>query len=242
VRGSESGAGRPALRKIAAGVALLAGLGGCYPGEITNVSQTDVIVTAYDDDYDYASKRTFALPDTVVEVCDLVDPGDVPISCDDDSRIGYDHAFDPQYVSAVRSGLAGLGWTEIPLAEISETNRPDVVVLAMVAVNEWNAYSYYPWWGYWGWGGWWGAYPPGYGPGWGGYYPGYVTASTWEQGTLFVDMLDPALGDEADDRIPVVWTGAVNGVLSSSSTSNRDRAIDGIGQMFEQSAAYLQVP
>ncbi len=218
---------------------LLAGLTACYPGEISSVDQTDVVVTLYDEDFDYAGSRTFAIPDTVVEVCDLAnDPNDTPISCDEDSRIDYDHQFDQLYVDSVRASMLRLGYDEIPFEEISESNRPDVVMLAMVAVNEWTAYSYYPWYGYWGWWGGWGYYP-GYGPGWGGYYPGYITTTKWQQGTLFVDMIDAEGVDVGQEQVPTVWSGAVNGVLSSSATSNRDRALRGIGQMFTQSAAYL---
>lgn len=222
------------------GTILGAGLAACYPGDITNVAQTDVVATLYDQDYDYGTASTFAIPDTVVEVCDIDASGDLAISCDEESRISYDHANDDAIVARVRQNMVALGYTEIPLAEISGANRPDVVMVAMVEVNSWTAYSYYPWWGYWGWWPGWGYYAPIYGPGWGAYYPGYVTVTDWNQGTLMVDMVDPNGGDTTGKRIPSIWTGAVNGVLSSSTSSDLQRALDGIDQAFEQSA-YLEV-
>lgn len=217
-----------------------AGLAACYPGDITSVAHTDVVATLYGEEYDYGSASTFAIPDTVVEICDVAAPSDAPVICDEQSRIDYDHASDAAIVARIRQNMVALGYEEIPLAGISEANQPDVVLIAMVAVNRWTAYSYYPWWGYWGWWPGWGFYPPVYGPGWGGYYPGYVTVTSWNQGTVIVDMVDPFGGDSAAGRIPSIWTGTINGVLSSSTASNLQRALDGIDQAFEQSA-YLEV-
>jgi hypothetical protein len=220
-----------AVGAVAAAVAL-GGLAACYPGEPTSISQTQVVITAYDKDFDYSSQRTYAIPDTVVEVCDLEnpDPG-LPISCDD-NRIDYNHAYDSQLVARVVENMNALGYSRIPTDDVTEGNLPDVALITMVSVNEWTSYTYWGCGGYWGW---WGWYPPGYGC----WYPGYISTTTWEQGTLFVDMLDPS--GISEERVPSVWTGAINAVLSSSNNTNLNLALSGIDKAFDQSADYLMV-
>ena len=220
-----------------AGIAIVAavalgGLAACYPGEISSIQETQVVITVHDQDFDYSSQRTYAIPDTVVEVCDLNEtPGGVPIDCDDEDRIDYDHANDAILVARAVENMNALGYTEMPWDEVTEENLPDVALIMMVAVNEWTAYTYWGCGGYWGW---WGWYPPGYGCG----YPGYSSTS-WEQGTLFMDMLYP--DGASNETVPSVWTGAINSVLSNSSNTNRDLALGGIDQAFDQSKDYLMV-
>ena len=220
-----------------AGIAIVAtialsGLAACYPGDITSIEETRVVITVHDQDFDYSSQRTYAIPDTVVEVCDLNEtPGGVPIDCDDDDRIDYDHANDAILVAQAVDNMNALGYTRMPTEEVTEENLPDVALIMMVAVNEWTAYTYWGCGGYWGW---WGWYPPYYGCG----YPGYSSTS-WEQGTLFMDMLYP--DGASNETVPSVWTGAINSVLSNSSNTNRDLALDGIDQAFDQSKDYLMV-
>ncbi|MEJ2481668.1 MAG: DUF4136 domain-containing protein [Gemmatimonadota bacterium] len=217
--------------------ALLAvgGLTACYPGEISNVSETQVVLTTYNEDFDFRGQRTYAIPDTVVEVCDVPNPPEQgPINCEDESRLEYDHALDATFVDQVVRNMDALGYQRIPTEEVTESNLPDVAVVVMVAVNEWTAYTYWPCGGYWGW---WGWYPPGYGC----WYPGYVSTTSWNEGTLFVDMLHPDGRDDTGEQIPSVWTGAVNAVLSSSGQSNVNLALSGIDRAFDQSRDYLMV-
>jgi hypothetical protein len=121
----------------------------------------------------------------VVEVCDLAAPDpDLPIDCSAASRIEYDHEQDSVLVARIVRNMDALGYTRVPAEQVAEDDLPDVALLAMVAVNSWTAYTGWGCGGYWGW---WGWFPPG----WGCWYPGGGTSTTWEQGTLFVDMLDP---------------------------------------------------
>ena len=221
---------------VAAAVILtVGGLTACYPGEISNVSETQVVLTAFNREFDFAGQRTYAIPDTVVEVCDIPNPPEQgPINCDDDNRLDYDHSLDATFVDRVVQNMNALGYRRIPTEEVTESNLPDVAVIVMVAVSEWTAYSYWPCGGYWGW---WGWYPPGYGC----WYPGYVSSTSWEEGTLFLDMLHPDGRDDTGEQIPSVWTGAINAVLSSSGQTNVNLALSGIDQAFDQSEDYLMV-
>jgi hypothetical protein len=225
--------GRPLATR--AGIAIVAivalgGLAACYPGEISSIQETQVVITTYEKDFDFSSQRTYAMPDTVVEICDVEnpDPG-LPINCDEESRIDYDHANDATFVARAKQNMDALGYTEIDWETVDENNLPDVALIMMVTVNRWTAVTYWGCGGYWGW---WGWYPPGWGC-------GYPTATSWEQGTLITDMLDPS--GASNETIPSVWSGAVNSVLSNSSATNVNLAVSGIDQAFDQSKDYLMV-
>lgn len=237
MRGNKSGGSvRKARLGLAVGAAgVAAALVGCYPGEITSVEQTDVVVTLHDRDFDFLQNRTYAMPDTVLDICsDLED-----VECDNPVEI--DHSFDPDILTKVDVNMEALGYRKIPFDDL-EAERADVVMLVAVMANERQAYVYYPWYGWWGWWPGWGYYPPGWGPGWGGGYPccGGVGTVTYEAGTLFLNMVDPDLVDPEAEVIPAIWAGALNAVLSKSQENNRGRALDGIDQMFAQSQ-YLKV-
>ena len=58
--------------------------------------------------------------------------------------------------------------------------------------------------------------------------------TSYETGTVFWDMFDPDNVDTENEIIQVEWTGAINGVLGSSS-NNESRLTRGIEQAFEQS-------
>ena len=227
--------GRPLATR--AGIAIVAtialgGLAACYPGDISSIAETQVVITLHNKDFDYSSQRTYAIPDTVVEVCDLNEtPSGVPIDCDEEDRIDYDHSNDAAFVARAVQNMDALGYTRMPTDSVTEDNLPDVALIMMVSVTEWTAYTYWGCGGYWGW---WGWYPPYYGCG----YPGYSTTS-WEQGTLFMDMLDPA--GATDETVPSVWTGAINSVLSNSASTSVNLALSGIDKAFDQSKDYLMV-
>jgi len=195
-------------------------LAGCYPGE---APISDVIVTLYDTGKDFkTSYTTFALPDSVVDVGDPTDDG----------YIEYDHRFGPTILGRIRSNLTARGWQEIPEDEISDTNRPDVVVLATALLSKNTAVSGYP--PYWGWWPGWGYYPPGWG------YPCCWTVVQYNTGTISIEMAEDP--DQGDEVLVIPWAGRLNGLLSSSNSDSqtRSRLERSIDQAFAQSP-YLDI-
>jgi hypothetical protein len=200
------------MRYVLFAGAILA-LAGCYPGEVTSVQQLDVFLTFPRNDADFARYQTFATYDTVVQL-------DA-----DSSAITISHENDAEIVDRVRTNLEALGYTEVSFPG----GDPDVLVLVSAVADEYTAYSYYPggWWGYWGW-----YYPCYY------CYPGYpptVSVTRYEAGTLFIDMLDPALFSPADSTLPFVWTGAANGLITGTAGTNLTRILTGVDRLFDQS-------
>jgi len=191
---------------------LLVAVASCYPGDISSVSDLDVVLTFQNPNADYTQYTTYAIPDTVVQIDE--DSSDV--------RINHDNHDD--VIARVKARLDGYGWQQVDFP--AET--PDVIVFVSAVADEYTAYTYYPgyWWGYWGW-----YYPCYYCyPG----YPSYITSTDYKAGTLFMDMIDLGSISTTDSTTVSPWNAAVNGVLSGSS-SNVTRALNGIDQAFAQS-------
>jgi hypothetical protein len=54
-----------------------------------------------------------------------------------------------------------------------------------------------------------------------------------EQGAVVLTLVDPTLVDPNEERLPVVWAGAMRGLLSGGSGSAR--VTESINQAFDQS-------
>lgn len=206
---------------VAAFVFVLA-LGACYPGDISSVEETDVVITIRGDG-DFSAFSTYAMPDTVVDVCENADDPEC------DNALEVDHSYDSQILGQVAARMQGYGYQRIPIAEIDPTDLPDVILIVSVSATErTSATVWYPWWG---WGGWW----PGWGPGWGPGYPA-VSVTRWNQGTLQITMIDPEDTDPDREIFNVQWDATLSGVLSKSNNPIDTNRIDrGIQQAFDQS-------
>ncbi|MEN2281194.1 DUF4136 domain-containing protein [Algoriphagus sp. SE2] len=190
----------------------------CKPDGAEYIDELDIVYTNYDAGFDFNSKGTYALPDKVVKITDQflnLQPGDEP------------EYLDPVYaaaiLSSIRSNMDELGYTQV-----DQSVNPDLIILPSVSQTD-QIFFYYDWW-YWNW------FYPGWGPGWGWYYPGYYPpqVSRVRTGTLMMQMTSPA-DQDASDKIPVVWTGVVNGLLEGSANSINKRVNDSINKAFEQS-------
>lgn len=201
------------MRTLLAAAAVTLALAGCYPGEINSTQELDVFITFPRNDANFANYQTFSIPDTIVQIDE------------DSSEIQISHENDEEVVDQVRDNLVSLGFTEVDFPG----GDPDVVVLVSAVADEYTSYTYYPgyWWGYWGW-----YYPCYYCyPG----YPGYIDVTNYKAGTLFIDMLDPDLAFADSTEVPLVWTGAANGLITGAAGANLNRLLDGVDRLFVQS-------
>lgn len=198
------------MRPAAALAALLAAaalFGSCYPGDDLTVSETDIVVTAFNQDIDFATLTTYALNDTVVHL--------VPDGEDDDIT----RAYDDEILQEVRDNLNDLGFTEVV-----DPDAADALVVVAVTVSDYTGYYsyspcyYYCWY-----------YPPG----WGWYYPPYMASYSFSVGTIIINMAERVDPGSSEGDVPVAWVGALNGYSSSSSNLTRIRG--GIDQAFAQS-------
>ena len=202
-------------------VGILLGLMSCYPGDVTNVQQLDLVATSHDDTVSFSSFRTYALLDSVVHI-DLEDNAN-------DSLLNREN--DALILARVRAGIEGMGY----VAELDPLNNtPDVLLLVGALAVTKTAYSSYGWWPWFGWG-----YSPGYpccGPGYGWGYPwAPVRTVSYAVGTLLITMMDPSRPSLGFDTAPVLWVAGINGLLEGSTSSIVTRITTTIDQAFDQS-------
>jgi len=210
----------------------LAGLGlvlaACYPGEITNVAQTDLVVTVHDSSANFGAIGTYARPDSVVQLLK-----------DSAGSVDLTDEFDSLIIALVDTNMARRGYT---LETDPGTNGADVILFLAKIGLENSYYVYYPGWcSGWGWWGGWGY--PGWGGGcWGWYYPGWVGSGTYEVGTVIMAMMDPEKLETVGDsvRAAMIWTGALSGILAGGATENR--VASGVNQAFTQSPYLRATP
>ena len=193
----------------------------CYPGGATDVSDSDLVITLYDEDFNYGVLKTYAMPDSVVEF--------------PDSTQTINTATEQMILQLVADNMAKYGYTRIinPDTTIADS-IPDVVVLCRGLTQDYAAYTSYPWWGYWG--GWYGGWYPPY-PGWGWGYPPGGSVNTFTVGTLLIDMAPgrPAPPALAGETIQGIWGAGMNGLLSNSLQADQARLEEMINRAFEQS-------
>ena len=168
------------------------------------------------------SARTFALPDTIIEL---------PIGSSSIS-----HQADHEIITHIREQFLALGWrdlTNVPGA------HPDVVILTADNTREQSGAAYFDWFGGWGYLPYWGS---AVGPGWAWGMPFGAIPYVYQVGTILITMLDLRAQDENTERIPLLWAGVLDGILPSGANAKNTlpRIIDGIDQAFAQSP-YLRI-
>lgn len=185
-------------------------LWGCYMEGPDYTEELDLVYTNYDNRFNFAGENVYVMPDEIVKIT-----GDIDAP--------------PEYINSIYAGpilanieanMQSLGWTRKTMSEVD----PDTVIHLLPAA--WTTTTLVG--GYWG--GYYCWYYPYYcGGGW--YYP-YYPVSSYTTGTLVMTLVDHQ-SPSTDDSKLVVWTGAINGLLSG--TYEIDRITKGIDQAFTQS-------
>ncbi|MCB2222457.1 MAG: DUF4136 domain-containing protein [Bacteroidetes bacterium] len=214
------------IRNYSLFVLLVVLFSGCYPGGAEYTSDTDLVYTNYNDQFNFGSVQTYFMSDSIYHV---VDEGKEP-----------SYKFDNFILSELERNFDALGYTRLDSTNANGPEPDVVVVVTVVETTNYYAYSY-PWYPGWGWGyywkdsNYWGY--PGYGWGYPWYGGTYVTS--YSVGTILWDMFDPDNVDEDNEVVNVEWTGALNGLLGTSASTTENRISRGIKQAFDQSP-YLQ--
>lgn len=212
-------------------------LSGCYPNEDLYYSDTDVALTAYDQDFLFEDNMICVLYDSVIHIVDE----------DEEAKKGTNDDF---LISEITRNLESN--TKFDVYVAIDTNDlisqgvdvADVDLVLHVSVMETDVYYayYYNYWYWYGWGWYWKKsgslkstetsdyyYYPGYG---GTYY-------AYSKGTIFMDMIDAKAAAEGGERSViaeyVVWNGIINGILSGNTTDSRSRITTQVDQCFNQS-------
>lgn len=199
----------------------------CYPEFDATVEDLDIAITKYDSETNFDALNTFYLYDTVMYIED-----------DDLFSNITSHVHDATILSQVRQNLSDKGWTEV-IGNSPEEVNADVSILISALKTDVNNY-YVGWYDYWYW------YPWNYWYPWYYSYPVYpinTVYSIYEYtlGTVIIDMFDmksAELNEDVDPptaSIPIIWTGAINGILSGTTENIESRLTTEINQVFKQS-------
>jgi len=191
----------------------------CKPRGAEYIDELDLVYTNYDANFDYKSRATFSLPDSIIKIT-----GD---GISDSSKVQFiDNTYAGPILASIRSNMISRGWKEVKKSE-----NPDVLLLPSVSTTT-NIYYTYNYGYYWGW-----YYP--YYPYGGWYYPYYPsTVSGYRTGSLFVQMTSPKTPTPTG-QLPVVWSAIFNGMLEGGTSYVTSRVQSSINQAFTQSP-YLQ--
>ena len=195
-------------------IALVATLAGAGCHDPLETGLTGAVITLVDSGPPLRDARSFALPDTIVEL--------------ESSVINLDHENDATIVANIRTHLLMLGWTDVTF---DTTQRPDVLVLTAATTRIQTGVVYTDWYGAWGYLPYW---SPAVSSSWGWGAPTGAVPYSFPAGTLVVTMLDLRAQQEATQRIPLLWAAAIDGVASGSSATT-ERALEGLDQAFTQS-------
>ncbi len=202
------------MRRLIIGILpILAGIMtlGCYPAGPEYIQDLDVVYTSFDDEFDFQTRSTYAMPDKIVV--------DVEVDRDGDTTYVYmNQVFADQILNAIDKNMQGYGWNKV---DISAT--PNVVVNPAGIKSTTYYYSYwYNWW------------YGGFYPGWGWYYPPSYTVSSITTGTMLITIADPNVVNESPiNQSETAWLAAANGILTNS--FDISRVNQGINQAFAQS-------
>jgi len=204
-------------------ILILPMIAGCYPNGAEYNDQLDLTYTNYSSDFNFKSKHTYAMPDSVIKIT-----GD---NFDDPDGNGKPEFAKSTYstaiISTLKQNMAANGWQLV-----SKNSNPDVLLLPTTMTTT-TIYYWYDWY-YWNWwyGGWWGWYYPGW------YYPANV--SGYRSGSVFVQMVDHATAVPGSDNVTVVWNMIVNGLAEGDQSNISTRIQNSIAQGFKQSP-YLKI-
>lgn len=188
-------------------------LDACYPQGAEFVDELDLVITAYDDQYDFGTPSTYAINDEIPMIgSDPLDHLDGPTTA--------------TILTKIRANMASRGYTEVDVNDDPDLYMPIAaleVKTTVVGCGGGGWWGYYPGWGYPGYGGCW--YPVGY---------------SYSTGSIFITLWDKdSLPSSDNDPTPPVWEVGINGLLQGSESSINTRIQNSIDQAFEQSI-YIQ--
>lgn len=200
---------------------------GCYPGGADYVEDLDIVITDYDDSFDFSGKNTYALVDSISHV--------------GGENSALDRAFDQEILNQIDANMMDRGYTKYEVGVTHQDSMPDFLMRASAVTfsNDVVYCDYYPGysWGYWGG---WGYWYPGYGyPGYGWGYPYCGVGYSFDVGTILIEMVDLNNPNTQDSTFTVVWIAGLNGIESGRTSLDQSRIKNGVDDAFDQST-YLR--
>jgi len=164
---------------------------GCYPAGPEYYEDLDAVITSFDENFDFVSKGTYAIPDKIVKISGILENGGDPQFVKEPQNT--------QILTKIKANMDALGWIKV--------EDPEAADLTLFPATWTNTTVYY-WYDYWCW-----YYPYYCGYGW-----GYPSVSSYTTGTLVMTLVANGPDYIEPER---VWTGAINGLLSGAYNTTR---------------------
>lgn len=203
---------------ICAGVG--SGISSCRPDPLTDLTpeESQVFITNRDRSVNFASYKTFSLPDSVIEISN--DRAQVSMT-----------GLEPPFLNRLAQELTSRGYQRV-----SRRDSTDLGVAVMRINNSYvgiNSMPFSPYfmdyWGVGGLGGWggWGGYNP--------YFPNYYSFYEVSESYWMIQLIDLKNPNTADQELNVIWQAQIrgNGIFDATSIDSM------LAKVFEQST-YLR--
>jgi hypothetical protein len=107
---------------------------GCYPDGPESYEELDVVYTNYTETFDFDSKGTYAMPDSIVKVTGNLAEGEKPEYVKE--------PYNTQILQKIEENMSELGWTRVNIPE-----NADLVLFPAIWTNTTIVY----WYDYWCW-------------------------------------------------------------------------------------------
>ena len=177
----------------------------CFPFGPEDIEDFDIVGTFYDENVNFSSFKTYAMPDTIVHV----DNSGVSTRTGD---------FDALILSQVAANLGAVGYTRVDHA--SDEDMLLTLAIAKEGYNLENTYDY---------GDYYGSSYDGYGS---GNYYNTGQQYQMETGSVLMNLTDSQRDGSLSSSM---WLGIINGITEQSFTNTSRRLIELINQAFVQS-------
>ena len=188
------------------------------PTYTLETTDMDMVYSEYTEGTDFTTFKTFFISDSLI-----LDDDDMS----DEDRVRFQNTYQTVRQETIKN-MVERNYTQVP-----DEASSDLAFSVMIVTRTNHVYGYGGWWGwpwYPGWSGGWYGYPGG-----GYYYPWAVYMGSFEDGAVITDMLDMSTADTTTQKIDIVWSSLIGGILSSSSTANTQRLTGYVDQAFIQS-------
>lgn len=176
-----------------------------------------VVYTNYDKSADFKQFNTYYLPDSIL----LIGEKDKTEYWTDNNA--------QQILSTYVTNMSNRGYTRV-----SDREEADLGLQVSYIKNTYvyTDYGYPEWW--WGYPGYWDVpYWGNWGGGW--YYP-YAVNYTYSTGSFLTELLNLEAVQGLNEKLPILWTAYMSGLLSGSTETNVNLAMQAVNQAFSQSA------
>ncbi len=201
-----------AWRRVRAHLPLVALIGlvtvGACGDDNNNVVPLGAVTTFKDSTFDFTTLHTFSMPDTVAHLTAVSGTPIAPTG-----------QFDATILNRVRSDFIARGYTEV--ADPATVTPDFVVLVGATATENFNAFVSFPWFNFWGFFTGFGSFTPDFSPTWGIVFPWFpsVGVTSFNRGTLIVDLIPTSEIDVADETIRAAWSGVATSLIGSTNVT-----------------------